>query len=206
MAKNLRWKVLLIVGVVVVSLFAVYPPEDRIRLGLDLRGGVHLVLQVETDDALQVETETSAEQLSEQASVDGIALTSAAAVSPTEIRIEGVPPDRDQEFRDLADELLQATYDRESGASGAYTYRMRPGVERALREESVRQALQTIERRVNELGVAEPIVAPYEVVLGSAQRAGGTEHDLHVRRHDATSCLQQRLAGRRWTLLDQLDL
>ena len=55
------------------------------------------------------------------------------------------------------------SYDRESGAGGAYTFRMQPGVERSLREESVRQALQTIERRVNELGVAEPIVAPYGV-------------------------------------------
>jgi len=163
MAKNLRWKVGGIAFVVVVAVFAVYPPEDQIRLGLDLRGGVHLVLRVQTDDALRVETETSAEQLSEQAIVDGIVLTSVTAVSPTEIRIEGVPPDRDQELRRIADELLQAIYDRESGAGGAYTYRMRSGVERALREESVRQALQTIERRVNELGVAEPIVAPHGV-------------------------------------------
>ena len=163
MAKNLRWKVGGIAVVVVVAVFAVYPPEDQIRLGLDLRGGVHLVLRVQTDDALRVETETSAEQLSEQAIVDGIVLTSVTAVSPTEIRIEGVPPDRDQELRRIADELLQAIYDRESGAGGASTYRMRPGVERALREESVRQALQTIERRVNELGVAEPIVAPHGV-------------------------------------------
>ena len=161
MTKNLRWKVLSIIGVVVVAVFAVYPPEDEIRLGLDLRGGVHLVLRVQTDDALRVETETSAEQLSNEAVVDGIVLTSVTAVSPTEIRIEGVPPDRDQEFRRIADELLQATYDPESGADGAYTYRMRTGRERALREESVAQALQTIERRVNELGVAEPIVAPY---------------------------------------------
>ena len=163
MAKKLRWKVGGIAVVVVVAVFAVYPPEDQIRLGLDLRGGVHLVLRVQTDDALRVETETSAEQLSEQAIVDGIVLTSVTAVSPTEIRIEGVPPDRDQELRRIADELLQAIYDRESGAGGASTYRMRPGVERALREESVRQALQTIERRVNELGVAEPIVAPHGV-------------------------------------------
>ena len=163
MAKNLRWKVGGIAVVVVVAVFAVYPPEDQIRLGLDLRGGVHLVLRVQTDDALRVETETSAEQLSNEAVVDGIVLTSVTAVSPTEIRIEGVPPDRDQELRRIADELLQAIYDRESGAGGASTYRMRPGVERALREESVRQALQTIERRVNELGVAEPIVAPHGV-------------------------------------------
>ena len=87
MAKNLRWKVLTVVAVVVAAAAAVYPPEDRIRLGLDLRGGAHMVMQVETDDALQLQTETSAEQLGEQAALAGIVLASSAAVSPTELRI-----------------------------------------------------------------------------------------------------------------------
>ena len=107
MAKNLRWKVLTIIGVLVAALLAVYPPEDRIKLGLDLRGGVHLVLRVQTDDALVVESETTAEQLNEQAGLSGIALASVNAVSPTEIRVQGVPAERDQEFRAIADELLQ---------------------------------------------------------------------------------------------------
>ena len=161
MAKNLRWKLLTIVAVVVAAVFAVYPPEDQIRLGLDLRGGVHMVLQVQTDDALVVESETSAEQLSEQAGLSGISLASSAAVSPTEIRVEGVPADRDQEFRTIAEEVLGVLYTRESQPNGAYTFRMQPGVERARRDESVRQALQTIARRVDELGVAEPVVTPY---------------------------------------------
>ena len=163
MVKNLRWKVLTIIGVVVAGVVAVYPPADKIRLGLDLRGGAHMVMRVQTDDALSVETETNAEQLSEQVLNDGIVLTSVIAVSPTEIRIEGVPPDRDRDFRDLADELLQASYDVQSQGGGAYIYRMRPGVERLQRERSVQQALQTIARRVNELGVAEPVVTEYGV-------------------------------------------
>ncbi|MEE8129739.1 MAG: protein translocase subunit SecD [Vicinamibacterales bacterium] len=163
MAKNLRWKVLTIIGVVVAGAVAVYPPADKIRLGLDLRGGAHMVMRVQTDDALSVETETNAEQLSEQVLNDGILLTSIIAVSPTEIQIEGVPPDRDRDFRDLADELLQASYDVQSQGGGAYIYRMRPGVERSQRERAVQQALQTIERRVNELGVAEPVVTEYGV-------------------------------------------
>ena len=163
MKKNLRWKLLTIVAVAAAAAFAIYPPEDQVRLGLDLRGGVHLVLQVQTDDALRVETETNAEQLSEQASLVGIDLLSAGAAAPTEIRVEGVPPERDQEFRGIADDMLQVSYNRQSAGPGAYTLRMLPGIERQLREESVRQALQTIERRVDELGVAEPIVAPYGV-------------------------------------------
>ena len=163
MTKNLQWKLLAIIAVAALSALALYPPEEQIRLGLDLEGGVHMVLRVHTDDALQLETETAAEQLSEQLSLQGIEVTSSVAVDPTTIRIEGVPPERDAEFRQMAEDQLSLSYDRESGVSGSYTYRMRPPVESSLRDESVRQALQTIERRVNELGVAEPIVAPYSV-------------------------------------------
>ena len=66
MQKKLQWKLLSIVAITAIAAWAVYPPEDRIRLGLDLEGGVHMVLRVQTDDALQVETELAAEQLSEQ--------------------------------------------------------------------------------------------------------------------------------------------
>ena len=46
-----------------------------------------------------------------------------------------------------------------SGAGGSYTFTLKPNIVVQLREDTVNQALQTIERRVNELGVAEPIVA-----------------------------------------------
>ena len=163
MNKNTQWKLLAIVFVASLSLVAIYPPQEKIRLGLDLEGGVHMVLRVQTDDALQVESETTAEQLSEQLGLQGITVTSVLAVDPTTIRIEGVPQNRDAEFRQVADDQLSASYNREAVGAGTYTYRMRAPIETSLRDESVRQALQTIERRVNELGVAEPIVAPYSV-------------------------------------------
>ena len=163
MKQNVQWKLVAVVVVAALSALAIYPPEERIRLGLDLEGGVHMVLRVQTDDALRVESETAAEQLGEQLELQGIMAASVVAVEPTAIRVEGVPPERDAEFRDIAEEQLTASYDREVGVSGTYTYTMRAPVETTLRDEAVRQALQTIERRVNELGVAEPIVAPYSV-------------------------------------------
>ena len=163
MNRNVQWKLVTVIAVTVLSAAALYPPDERIRLGLDLEGGVHMVLRVQTDDALQVETETAGEQLGEQLELQGIIGTSVVATDPTTIRVEGVPQDRDAEFRQIADDQLAASYDREVGAGGMYTFRMRGPVETTLRDESVRQALQTIERRVNELGVAEPVVAPYSV-------------------------------------------
>ena len=163
MHKNLQWKLLAIVAVTALAVWGVYPPGDQIRLGLDLSGGAHLVLRVETSDALQVETETAAEQLGEQMSVQGMDAATVVPVDAETIRVEGVPGERDQAFRQLSDERLAASYDREPGAGGSYTFRMRGPVASSLREEAVRQALQTIERRVNELGVSEPIVAPHGI-------------------------------------------
>ena len=57
MSNNVQWKLLAIIGVAVLSALAIYPPAERIRLGLDLEGGVHMVLRVQTDDALQLETD-----------------------------------------------------------------------------------------------------------------------------------------------------
>lgn len=163
MNRNVQWKIVTVLAVTVLSAVAIYPPQDRIRLGLDLEGGVHMVLRVQTDEALQVESETAGEQLAEQLDLQGIIVESVTATEPTTIEVVGVPADRDAEFRQIAEDQLTASYDREAGAGGQYTFRMRPPVESTLRDESVRQALQTIERRVNELGVAEPIVAPYSV-------------------------------------------
>ncbi len=163
MQKNLQWKLLSIVAVTVLAVWGVYPPADQIRLGLDLKGGAHLVLRVETDDALQVETEVAAEQLGEQMSLQGMDAATVIPVDATTLRVEGVPGARDAAFRQLSDERLAASYDREPGAGGSYTFRMRGPVASSLREEAVRQALQTIERRVNELGVSEPIVAPHGI-------------------------------------------
>jgi preprotein translocase subunit SecD len=158
MNKNLRWKIITILIVTGLAVWAFYPPQQKVRLGLDLKGGVHLVLRVQTDDALRLETESTTERLRETLSDAGINAT-IAPTSSTEFRVEGIPGDRDQEFRRIADEETSASYNRESGAGGTYVYRLKPNVANQLRQEAVTQALQTIERRVNALGVAEPIVA-----------------------------------------------
>ena len=161
MSTNLRWKLISIMVITGLAVWAIYPPGERIRLGLDLKGGVHMVLRVQTDDALQVESETAAEQLGEQLSLQGIEVTSVIAVDPTTIHVEGVPQGREEEFEQIAEEQLGVNYNRVSGPGGSYTFTIKTNIEALLRDESVRQALTTIERRVNELGVTEPFVGPY---------------------------------------------
>jgi preprotein translocase subunit SecD len=87
-----------------------------------------------------------------------VAVTNIAVASPTEFKIEGVKSDQEGTFRQAANEV-SPDFDRSAGSGGAYTFTMKPSVQTKLRDESVVQARQTIERRVNELGIAEPIIA-----------------------------------------------
>ena len=181
MNKNLRWKVLTSLAVLLLfGLVGVYPilssqyglpapqwvKDKQLRLGLDLAGGVHFDLQVKTDTALRVETELQMQRVAEAARNAGISIGAVTATDPTQFRIEGVPSAQDAAFRQAAAEA-DVNFDRAPGAGGVYTFTMKPNIQRQLREEAVVQAQQTIERRVNELGLTEP----------SITRTGGQDGD-----------------------------
>jgi len=181
MQSNLRWKVIVIVAVLIIfGAVGVYPivaarygvhspgwlTEKQLKLGLDLKGGVHLVLRVQTDDALRLQTDQDMERLREELQKRNIPFTNITTISPTQFKVEGVPPAQDAAFRQAANEV-QANFERSSGVGGTYTFTMKSSVQVNLREEAVVQARQTIERRVNELGVTEPSI--------SQQGGGGDE-------------------------------
>ena len=173
---NLRWKILTVVGIFILFFtIGVYPilasryslpapawvKAKQLKLGLDLKGGVHLVMRVHTDEALRTSGQTTSEQLRERLRTDGIAVGPITVPSPTTVRVEGVPQDRQADFQRISDEILGATYTRNPGVGGAYEFTMRPNIENDMREQTVVQAQETIDRRVNELGVTEPNISRY---------------------------------------------
>jgi preprotein translocase subunit SecD len=176
MKKNIRWKLIVSLAVFVIFFaVGVYPilaqryhmplpawlAAKQLKLGLDLKGGVHLVLRVQTDDALGIHTTTTSEQLREALKTAGIAVSSITVTNPASFQVQGVPADRDAEFTRIADDQTALEYDRNSGAGGTYTFTMKPNIAVTMREQAVTQARETIDRRVNELGVAEPNISLY---------------------------------------------
>ena len=170
---NLRWKLVTVIAVFVVfAAVGVYPlvaarygitkpaflTSQALKLGLDLKGGVHLVLRVQTDDALRLQTEQEMERLRADLATKAIVVGGINSTDSTHFVVQGVPPAQDAAFRQSAAEA-QVTFDRSSGSNGTYTFAMKPNIQLTLREESVVQARETIERRINELGVTEPSIA-----------------------------------------------
>jgi len=170
---SLRWKLIISLATLVVfAVVGVYPlvapslklpvpaalASMQLKLGLDLKGGVHLVLRVQTDDALRVETEGEMERLRDALTKASIVTTGIATASPVAFKVDGVQPAQEQAFRQAATDI-QTNFERSSGGAGAFVFTMKPNIQKQLRDEAVVQARQTIERRVNELGVAEPSIA-----------------------------------------------
>jgi preprotein translocase subunit SecD len=157
MMKDMKWRLIIIAAVIGLSVWSFYPPDQKVRLGLDLKGGVYLVLRVNTDDALRLETETTVERLRDTLTRASVQYTKVDVVSPTEFKVDGIQ--NDAAFRDAAVDA-DTSFDR-SSAAGGYTYSMKPNIANQLRDGAVTQSLETIERRVNELGVAEPSISRY---------------------------------------------
>ena len=187
---SLRTKIITIIVVFVVFFaLGVYPimasryklpaPQwlmaHQLKLGLDLKGGVHLVLQVQTDDALNVETEQEMSRVQQELKTRGVPAT-ATLVDVSHFKVDGVPPAQDQAFRQAAT-LEAPNFDRSSGINGSYTFSMKPNIVVQLREDAVTQARQTIERRVNELGVTEPSIAQQGANQILVQLPGVTDVD-----------------------------
>ena len=105
MSKNIRWKIVTILVVFIVFFTTgVYPilasryslpvpgwlQSRQLQLGLDLKGGVHLVLKVHTEEAIRTFTTTTSEQLRESLRAAGVTHSSIGLAAHNAFRVEGV--------------------------------------------------------------------------------------------------------------------
>ena len=160
MKKNLKWKAALIALVVVVFGLSMNPPEEKIKLGLDLRGGIHLIMKVNTVDALVAVTDETVDALGSLLDAESISFDNVESDEPGSVRVVGLNVNKDQEFRTLV-ETNHPSWDPTRPEPGVWELRMRPADLNRVREETVTQAIETIRRRVDGLGVAEPVIAPH---------------------------------------------
>ena len=163
MKRNLKYRLIFILVVVLVSIFLSYPPSEKINLGLDLKGGVHLVLQVMTNDAFEAEVNQDRERIEADLQEKGIAFTRTQVTQDFGIEILGVLQDQQQELEDYLDQYsARWTYHtrfREGEVDVAML--MNAGAKKDLADLTVRQAKETIQKRVDQYGVAEPTIQIY---------------------------------------------
>jgi len=167
MNKRIRTRLLITLGVTVLSiaLFAGFPPSvakmrQKVQLGLDLKGGTHLVLQVVTDDAIRAETDQAIESVRQQLQKENVAFRQMTRTQNNTFQVVGADPAKDSDFRRIVNERF-TEWDLVSTAGevpNTYTLRLKPAQEQSYRDQSVDQAINTIRNRIDQLGVGEVVI------------------------------------------------
>jgi preprotein translocase subunit SecD len=174
MNKNLSWRLAIIVAILLVFLFGIFGiPQSfsgegllaamtkRIQLGLDLKGGTHLILQVQVNDAVKVDSDNAIEVLKEQLNKRKIAFADVSQPdlqnNPDKVVLKGVPTEGRKDLLDIVSERLPE-YNVSPGPENTYTLAMKPQTLTELKNKAVTQAIETIRNRIDSLGVSEPTI------------------------------------------------
>ena len=176
MNKNLKNKIALIVAVLLICIYGIIGvPKgftgqallaamgQRIHLGLDLKGGAHLILQVVVSEAVNAQTDDDVATLKKD--LQGASLTATVDKpdpnKPDALRVTGIAAGKTGDVTTLVDSKYSNTYDVTSGADNSLLLTMKPSVEKALEKQTVQQAISAIRDRVDALGVSEPQIQEY---------------------------------------------
>ena len=191
MTSNLKIKILLIVVVILVCIYGIIglPTsmgqlvenwQKNIHLGLDLKGGSQLVLQVQIQDAFKAEADTVIQRLKDQLGAKGIAYADMSRNEPPTIQsagtiqidIKGVPATAAGDFRTIVNDNYSGVWNLTNVNPTDYRLNIKPSEAIKLRQDTLTQSMSTIEKKINALGVAE----------SSVQQRGGsaTESELLV--------------------------
>jgi preprotein translocase subunit SecD len=176
MNPNLKWKALFIFAVILFCIYflfgyPVFPTSvaqvkdnfsRQIKLGLDLQGGTHLILQVQVQEAIAQETDTTVDRLTTLLRSKNIHYDEVRRVDDTHILVRNLDPAQLSQFRDIFSAQFNNVWDMApaAGDPSGYTLTLRPSAVAALQEQTMTQTLETIERRINALGLTEPTIQP----------------------------------------------
>jgi preprotein translocase subunit SecD len=186
--QSLRWKWLFIAAVTLVCVYGIIGlPKSRqelvdnfrqnVRLGLDLRGGSQLMLQVQVQDAFKAEADQVIQRMQDQlrtagisyASIDRNELASIEDADKIEISIKGVDSTKAGNFRSMVTEFFPQ-WNLTPLNSTDYRMTMKPTEAILLSRDTVARTMSTIENRINGLGLAE----------SSVQQAGRSEAEAEI--------------------------
>lgn len=173
MPKELQWKALVILGITLACIYGiiglpkskdelVQNVQKNLKLGLDLKGGSHLVLQVQVQDAFRAEAAAASERLRQELAKANIAFQSVEITEPksfaeaesVKILIKGVPLDRTADLRRVLSERFADVWNLGNMGADAMLS-MKPTSALNLKRDTVERSKQTIENRIDGLGLAE---------------------------------------------------
>jgi preprotein translocase subunit SecD len=158
MPRSVWVRIGIVVAVVAISAWALYPPRKTINLGLDLQGGIHLVLGVDADKAIASQTDRAAEDVKQALEKKGVGVRRVTREGTGTITVELASPQGWNDALTVVNEF--STYERKNldQGSGRFSLALSEKEMARLRDLAVRQGVETIRNRVDQFGVSEPTI------------------------------------------------
>ena len=173
--KKIRGRLLLLLLVVVVSVICFLPsipdlyqalpawarsilPNKGIALGLDLQGGIHLVMEVDEDRAVEIAVDRSVVALQDVLVDKKIPVESVKRTSPTRVTIQFQNADLKAQIQKLLDDFPAFSEVESAGSANTIVWDLRETESKRIKDSAINQALETIRNRIDQFGVAEPLV------------------------------------------------
>jgi preprotein translocase subunit SecD len=176
MSSNLKWKAIFIAAVILVCFVGLVGIPDvpkspatlksnfaqRIKLGLDLQGGTHLILQVQVQEAISQETDQVLDNVTKALRDKTIRYDEVRKLSDTQILVHNLAPEQAGAARNMiTDQFPDWDVAPAPGEPSGYLLTMKPSHIADISQRTMGQAEETIRRRIDALGLTEPLVAPY---------------------------------------------
>jgi preprotein translocase subunit SecD len=170
MGKNLAGRTGFIVAVLVIFVYGIFgiphgglkqSLTDRIHLGLDLKGGTHLVLLVHVSEAINSETDRDVQRLNTALATTGATASKLDPAHPETITITGGSTTQQSAIHDALTGNDYAGYDVTSASGGGYKMTLKQSTIRDLETRTLDTSIETIRERIDKLGVSEPVIEKY---------------------------------------------
>lgn len=133
-----------------------------ISLGLDLKGGVHLVYEVQQAEAVTAKIAATLQGMRSELRSEKIAVTKARVADNNQLELQLLTPSLSEKAQDVIGKkftglrLLQSVTTPDG--KGQLTYEMFPETVKQIETESVTQAIEVLRNRVDQFGVSEPLI------------------------------------------------
>src|SRR6202049_599474 len=176
MSSNLKWKAVFIIAVILVCFVGLIGIPDapkslsvlksnftnRIKLGLDLQGGTHLILQVQVQEAVSQETDQILDNITKALRDKTIRYDEIRKLNDTQILVHNLAPEQAGAARNIiSDQFPDWDIRPAPGEPSGYLLTMKASHIADIQQQTMDQAEETIRRRIDALGLTEPLVAPY---------------------------------------------
>jgi preprotein translocase subunit SecD len=133
-------------------------PNKGIALGLDLQGGIHLVLEVEEDRAVEIAVDRSVNAIQDLLVDRKIPVEFVKRTGTAQVTLAFQKEDLKAQIQKVLEEIAGFSENTSAGSAGSLVYELSENEIKRIKDSAINQALETIRNRIDQFGVAEPLI------------------------------------------------